>query len=93
MELFNSKALILTNLRDVRSSKEYVNVKGIAIMLQPINDLNVKAFLNKRFISAVGVSALALLLLFISLNLSAAEPLRLSAEQLQQNLNSPGLIC
>lgn len=61
-------------------------------MLQTTNDLNVAAFLNKRLISALGVSVLGLLLFFISLNLSAAEPLRISAQQLEQNLNSPGLV-
>ncbi len=61
-------------------------------MLQTTNDLNLESFLNKRFISALGLLALGLLLFLISLNLSAAEPLRISAEQLQQNLNSPGLV-
>lgn len=61
-------------------------------MLQTTHDLNFESLLNKRLTSALGVLALALLLFFISLNLSAAEPLRISAEQLQQNLNSPGLV-
>lgn len=61
-------------------------------MYQTTNDLNVEAFLNKRLISALRLFSLALLLFFISLNLSAAEPLRISAEQLNQDLNSPGLV-
>lgn len=61
-------------------------------MPQTTNELNVDAFLNKRLISALGLLTLALSLFFISLNLSAAEPLRISSEQLQQNLNSPGLV-
>ncbi len=61
-------------------------------MPRTTNDLNVEAFLYKRLISARGLLALTLLLFFISLNLFAAEPLRISAEQLQQNLNSPGLV-
>ncbi len=61
-------------------------------MYQTTNDLNVQAFLNKQLISAFSLSTLALLLFFVSLNLSAAEPLRISATQLNQNLKQPGLV-
>ncbi|WP_019557326.1 sulfurtransferase [Thiomicrorhabdus arctica] len=61
-------------------------------MAQTTNDLNGEVFLKRQFTSARGLSILGFLLFFVSMTLFAAEPLRISAEQLQQTLNSPGLV-
>ena len=61
-------------------------------MQQKKNHLNTQSFLYTCFISTLGISVFGLGLLLTSLNLSAAEPLRIATEQLNTTLKTPGLV-